>query len=310
MLPILSDWFLFIVAIVLSGFLFFDEEPMLDPTDWNIVHIVLFTVCTLSVVWDNVIRARYGQFVYKDQVLLFSTFSFWFALENYSRFIVMGFCFHCLTPLELELVELVEVYQSLLIWYTADILPLLLFLVFIFFSAITLNSFLNWPSSRYVLTCTFVITTILVVSLLVMLWDFVLSSMTGCTFRNNSRSYYNAGRSSIGYDMTLFGEDSYDWHRSNPDSFIFRFEDSYFFFLQLFNIMALYSCAMVWLFFFSDMVVSGATGTSSSFASTHTFAGVCIRWLDHALWCFYYSYGAILFVGMRVTLRIAADFNI
>jgi hypothetical protein len=106
------------------------------------VHIVLFLISAMSVVWDNVIRARYGQFVYKDQVLLFSTFSFWFFLENYTRAIVMIFCFHCLTPLELELVELTEVYQSRFVFYKAH-LPLLLLLVFSFFLVTTINSFLS-----------------------------------------------------------------------------------------------------------------------------------------------------------------------
>lgn len=309
MLCLFSDWLLFIIAIILSGFLFFDEEPLLDPTDWNIVHIVLFLISAMSVVWDNVIRARYGQFVYKDQVLLFSTFSFWFFLENYTRAIVMIFCFHCLTPLELELVELTEVYQSLLVWYTADVLPLLLLLVFSFFLVTTINSFLSWSTSRYIVLSVFILVALLTTSLLIMLWDFVLSSMTSCMFRQNVRSYYNGGRSALGYDMTLFAEDTFDWHKSNPNSFIFRFEDSYFFFLQLFNIIALYSCTVVWLFFFFDIVVNQNSSTTNTLNTSYTFTGVCIRWLDHALWCFYYSYGAIMFIGLRVTLRIAADFN-
>ena len=68
----------------------------------------------MAVIWENVTRARYGQFVYKDQVLLFATFSFWFFIENYFRLIVIVFCFHSLMPLETDLIELVEVYQGLL----------------------------------------------------------------------------------------------------------------------------------------------------------------------------------------------------
>jgi hypothetical protein len=29
-------------------------------------------------------------------------------------------------------------------------------------------------------------------------------------FRQNIRSYYNGGRSALGYDMTLFAEDTFD----------------------------------------------------------------------------------------------------
>ena len=73
-------------------------------------------------------------------------------------------------------------------------------------------------------------------------------------FRGNVATYYNAGRCASGYDMILFGEDAYDWHMSNASMFVFRFEDFYFFFLQLFNVVALYACAFVWLLVFFDLL--------------------------------------------------------
>jgi len=105
--------------------------------------VLLTVVCIWVVVWENIVRARYGQFVYKDQVLLFSTFSFWFALENYCRVVVIGFCFHCLTPLELELIELVEVYQTMLTWYSAELFPLFIVLVLLFTVVVVVNFFFN-----------------------------------------------------------------------------------------------------------------------------------------------------------------------
>jgi len=81
---------------------------------------------------------------------------------------------------------------------------------------------------------------------LISLWDFLATSLSGCLFHRDALSYYNVGRSTLGYDMILSGEDAYDWHSSSASSFIFRFEDLYFFFLQLFNLVALYSCIVVW----------------------------------------------------------------
>jgi hypothetical protein len=231
----------------------------------------------LSVVWDNVIRARFGQFVYKDQVLLYSTFSFWFSLENYARLIVIGFCFHCLSPLELELLELVEVYSALQQWCTVSLLPITLLLATIMLSVTLLNYAGNWLNV-WSLFLILTVTVMLVAGLLCMLWDFLLTSLTGVMFRGNIATHYNASRSSLAYDMSLFGEDAYDWHIANPGTFVFRFEDLYLFFLQLFNVVALYACSFVWLFFLVDVVrcytnAGGAAGVYHSF----TFLGVCTR---------------------------------
>lgn len=190
--------------------MFLDEEPVFDPTDWNLVHIILFLLSLLIVIWDNIVRARYGQFVYKDQVLLFSTFSFWFSLENYIRLIVIFFCFHCLSPFELELVELVEVYGSLLVWYSGDMLFLLMALVLIYTLTLALNMSWQWFSGRYQLLAVGIISLFLIFSLLFLLWDLLISSASSCVFHNNANSYYNSTRSANSYGMVLRVEDSYD----------------------------------------------------------------------------------------------------
>jgi len=61
-----------------------------------------------------------------------------------------------------------------------------------------------------VLFLTFVGLIILVLNLLVMLWDFLFTSMTGCLFFSNPKQFYVHDRSSISYDMTYQLEDPYD----------------------------------------------------------------------------------------------------
>jgi len=56
-------------------------------------------------------RARFGQYLFKDTATLLALFTFWFGLENYIRLLLFVFASHALTPLEAELLELVEVYQ-------------------------------------------------------------------------------------------------------------------------------------------------------------------------------------------------------
>jgi hypothetical protein len=82
-------------------------------TDLNIIHIFFLIVTLVSIVYENIIKSRYGQFLFKDQVLLFSTFSYFFFLQNYVIIVIFIFFFHSLVPLEIELFELVEIYSTL-----------------------------------------------------------------------------------------------------------------------------------------------------------------------------------------------------
>ena len=72
----LKEWVTFSTALVLSMLLFGDEEPLVDFSDLNLAHAALFLVCALAVCWDNFSRARHGQLVHKDRMLLFSSMSF------------------------------------------------------------------------------------------------------------------------------------------------------------------------------------------------------------------------------------------
>lgn len=160
-----------------------------------------------------------------------------------------------------------------------------------------------WPTIRLGRLVTMLILLLCAGSLLLLLWDFSLHSLSGCLFRNNPTTYYNAGRNAIGYDMSLGIDDAYDWHTSNASMFIFRFEDLYLFFLQLFNIVALYSCTFVWLVLFLDSL-SAATAAE---VGVTALTAVGLRWLDHALWCLFYSHVAVLLVGSRIWWRVALD---
>jgi hypothetical protein len=67
------------ILLLVSGsvFLLFDEEPVFDFSDWNVTHVLLFAVSLFVVIWENSMRARLGQWVYKDQVLLFASLTFY-----------------------------------------------------------------------------------------------------------------------------------------------------------------------------------------------------------------------------------------
>ena len=299
----LFKWLKFYFIFFLSIFFFFDEEPFFDVTDWNVVHIFFFVICVFVIVFENVLKAKYGQFLFKDQTLLFATFSYWFFLENYLFVIIIFFCFHCLTPLEIELFELVEVYNNVLVWYTYSVLPNLFILVLIFFLSIMLNFFINWNNKKFILVTAVLIYVTLVLSLFFVLWDFLFSSLTSQLFWNNFKQYYIQTKSSLTYNNMLFATDQFDWHKDQANFFMIRFEDLYMFLIQFINIICLVNCIVVWFFFINDILINLWFYKEVSYL----FLGVCNRWLDNCLYNFFFSYFLLFFAGFKISLKILIE---
>jgi hypothetical protein len=88
-------------------------------------------------------KSRYGQYLSKDLLLVNSTFSFFFFLNNFFLLINFVFCFHCLTPLELELFELTNIFSSLFLNLQPFIFLLTLNIFFFLFLNLLLQANLN-----------------------------------------------------------------------------------------------------------------------------------------------------------------------
>ena len=307
---LVADWLIVLLSILISTFLFFDEEPFLDPTDWNIIHVIFLFMAILIVTWENISRSKYGQFVFKDLVLLHATFSFWFGLETYARLVVIVFCFHCLSPLELELVELVEIYQTLVTWYTLQVIPALLIISLCLFFVININTLKNWVNVRFLLHLSMGLFLILVINFLIMLWDFCLNGISSFNFiENQNYAYYAGTRSTISYNGIQNSEDLFDWHISTSDVFNFRFEELYLFFLQLFNLVACYMTIFIFLFFLIDLLACcNVQIINAQVTPSFTFIGVNATWINHVFFSFFYSHLAVLLVSLRIFFKIGFNF--
>jgi hypothetical protein len=66
----------------------------------------------LVVYFDLLLRSRVGQYVVKDLTVALAAFTFILGQENYMRVILLVFCLHNLLPMEMDLMETIEVYQS------------------------------------------------------------------------------------------------------------------------------------------------------------------------------------------------------
>lgn len=99
-----------VLLLSVISFCSLDEEPVFDFSDWNLTHVCLLGLGFFSFSWENILRARSGAYVYKDLVLLYATFFFVYSLERYMQLIQIVFFCHCLAPLEVDLMDSVEVF--------------------------------------------------------------------------------------------------------------------------------------------------------------------------------------------------------
>lgn len=291
-----------VIALLLSAFCLFDEEPLFDATDWNALHCLFLLLAAMVVIWENITRARYGQFVYKDQVLLFATFSFWFFLENYIRAIVIIFFLHCLVPFEAELLELVEVNQAFLAWVSATQTPALLLLTATLLLGLLLNLSLAWARLHLLIYLATGVVLSLLVNLFLMGWDFIFAGLSGANWQKLTTTFYNQPKTSLTYDVFFNLTDQFDWHREKAYPFVMRFEDLYQFYFQLLNILTLWFCSLVWLSLLIDLCAVGQFGVS------YTYVAVGLRWLEQTLYSLLCGHFTTLIISLRIALRTPFEF--
>ena len=58
------------------SFLIVDEEPLLDLSDFNLLHVWLLTLAGLATYFDLSLRARAGQYLAKDLTSAAAAFTF------------------------------------------------------------------------------------------------------------------------------------------------------------------------------------------------------------------------------------------
>jgi hypothetical protein len=110
-------------------YIFFDEEPMIDFSDVNGLHVSLFVLSILSVVAEDFIKSTLGQYVDLDrQVFFYSTFKF-SSMVIYFSLILSIFFSHVTSSMLLDSVECVSMF-FVFFDYSSTTLIKQLFLVF------------------------------------------------------------------------------------------------------------------------------------------------------------------------------------
>jgi len=301
-LGFLSEAGVLLILIVSVSLCVFDEEPILDFSDWNSVHVWLLTLSLFVVFFELTLRSRFGQFVYKDTVSMFALFTFWFGLENYVRLLLLVFSSHALTPLEIELIELVEVYQYMSSWLVTQLLsPIICFSVLYYI--LHIKSGVNaYSQARFTLYAV----TLIVVGLLFIFfltgWDFLVSSLSSLSFWFQNEVFYLQPKTTLTYDRGLMISDQFEWHRERTWPFSLHFEDLYFFLFQLMLVWSL-SCCLIFFFYLALTIIGGLVP-----ALSYTQLSVAFLFFEHVLLLIAMMVINFVICGLRVWLRTPTEF--
>lgn len=292
-----------LIAIIgVSSFLIFDEEPILDFSDWNSMHVWLLTVSLFVVFFELTMRARFGQYLFKDTATLLALFTFWFGLENYIRLLLFVFASHALTPLEAELLELVEVYQYMSSWFILQVVTPALCISVLYALLFIKNLMLPWAQARVLGFLTYCITFGLLVTAAIAGWDFLLSGLSSMSSWFQNEIFYLQPKTAFTYDRGLMVSDQFEFHRERTWAFSLHFEDLYFFFFQLLLVWNLSTCLV--FFFYLCLAVGGCLIPTISY----TQLALGFMFFEHVLVLLLLMAATFVVSGLRLWLRTPSEF--
>ncbi len=260
---------------VLLSFCILDEEPVFDFSDWNLTHVCLLCLGFFAFVWENLLRARSGAYVYKDLILAYATFFFIYSIERYMQLIQVVFFCHCLSPLEADLMDSVEVFveyfQIVSLYLSIATMWVVLLGCIAFLGAANL-SYGRLHLSRI---CATLVCVGLVLAWLLVGWDLSINSLSILDAGSGAELLYPHSPSSLTYNSISNNADQFDWHKEQIRPFMVRFEAFYLFAMQLFLFVTLGLGAWVWGF----IAIDALTTTSRPI----TFWGLGLRNLTHII---------------------------
>lgn len=252
-------------------------------------------------VWENLLRARAGAYVYKDLVLTYATFFFIYSLERYMQLVQVVFFCHCLSPLEVDLMDSVEVFleyfQLASLYLSAAALWVTLLGGVAFLGATSLGA------GRLLLsqTCAVVVCVGLVLAWLVVGWDLSINSLSLLDIGSGAELLYPHSPSSLTYNATSNTTDQFDWHKEQVRPFMVRFEAFYLFAMQLFLFVTLGLSAWVWGLIALDALTAGGRPT--------TFWGLGLRNLTHVIGTNVASFLLLGLPYLRALLHVPYEFT-
>ena len=139
-LPELVRGLAFVLVCGCVSLAFFDEEPVLDFSDWSALHVALLVLSVFLALTETQVRSLFGQATELDDYVYLSAMYQWLRLVNYTRLLLVVLAYHYLTPLEAELFELVGVYLLTSSWVGVALIPQACIICVLAFISVLLTS--------------------------------------------------------------------------------------------------------------------------------------------------------------------------
>jgi hypothetical protein len=217
------------------------------------------------------------------------------------RVILLVFCLHNLLPMEMDLMETIEVYQSWGAWLSSEILIGSFGLVFLLGITYTLNLCLSSGNDSLISGLILLLTIGHLTMIVLLGWDLAINGLSSFSSWEESEVFYQQPSAAWTYDRALNSGDLFEWHRERTWPYSIRFEDLYFFFFQLLIIWDL----MCGLFFWSMVLATslGVNGRSVSFIQV----AVGLLWLENLCMAFFLLLVGLAWVGLRVWSRMPIE---
>lgn len=212
---------------------------------------------------------------------------------------IVFFC-HCLAPLEIDLMDSVEVFLEYFsiasVYLSVAVVWVVLLSLVALLGAISLSSGklgLSRASSSIVCIG-------LALGWLVVGWDLSINSLSLLDVGGGSALLYPHSPSPLTYNSISNNPDQFDWHKEQIRPFMVRFEVFYLFAMQLFLFMSLGLGAWIWGLIALDS--QGAT------VRALTFWGLGLRNLTHIITTNVISFVLLGLPYLRVILHTPYEY--
>ena len=231
-----------------------------------------------AITWENKLRAQFGgAWVSKDQTLVNAIFFYLYSLERYTLVVLVTFFTHCLTPLESELMDSVEVFGG-----NFQACAALAFKASAAAAAASLYALLGASAAalhrpRVAQLSASLILVGLSNAWVAVGWDLATNSLSLFSLSQAEALNLAHTPTSLTYNSISNTADQFDWHKEQVRPFPMRFETFYLFMIQLIFFLSLSFAVWVWGLLVLELFAVGQRRRSPA------FWGVALRCLFHSL---------------------------
>jgi hypothetical protein len=213
---------------------------------------------------------------------------------------IVFFC-HCLAPLEIDLMDSVEVFLEY--FFIASIYISISAVWVTNLAVVALIGAIGLSFGRPLLSqvCSVLVCVGLVFAWLVLGWDLSINSLSLLDMGEGAELLYSHSPSSLTYNSISNNADQFDWHKEQTRPFMVRFEVFYLFAMQLFLFISLGLAAWVWGFISLDCL--------SNPSRAITFWGLGLRGLVHVVATAVISFTLLGLPYVRALLHVPYEYT-